>query len=395
MPPPRASFNFSRLATISYLGSICLAVAWIANALNENQLQRGVVAAMAVLLAGFLVAGLLNAISAAMRRIDDLSRQMSETAADQTAAARSLTAKIDEVVNATRKPFPEPEDFSIEQDDAPAEAADDATSPAATEDRIVAMLDEIRGLALMSDEQRRLYLQQHLEGQKRKELEAVSVRMREGEWGLADQALTALEVQFPGDPDLKQARSELTRQRDAAEPDAFRETEQRVQDLIAVTSWKQAMETAVQFVANFPTSMPGRQLLTRVRHEYDLHRDVAFQQMYEQVQSHVDRHEWRDAMEEAQKLLDSFPTHSRSNRIRQQLQIIRENAEIEQRQEHEQRIQQLVRGRRFAEAVQVAEQVLRDYPNSPQALAVDQMLPRLRNLAEHGDETNEPIGTTA
>ena len=114
----------------------------------------------------------------------------------------------------------------------------------------------------------------------------------------------------------------------------------------------------------------------RVRHEYDQYRDVAFQRMYEDVQTRVDRHDWRDAMEAAQKLLEMFPTHSRSNKIRQQLKIINENAEIEERQEQELRIQQLVRGRRFAEAVEQAEDLMRKYPDSPQALAIDQMMPR-------------------
>ena len=40
MPQRRTTFNFSRLATVAYLGSICLAVVELANALNEHQLLR-------------------------------------------------------------------------------------------------------------------------------------------------------------------------------------------------------------------------------------------------------------------------------------------------------------------------------------------------------------------
>jgi hypothetical protein len=104
----------------------------------------------------------------------------------------------------------------------------------------------------------------------------------------------------------------------------------------------------------------------------------------------------RAALEGAQKLLEAYPTHARANKIRQQLKTIAYNAEVEERQEHEMRIQQLVRGRRFAEAVELAEDVMKRYPGSPQAQSLDEMLPKLRDLAEHGDEaaTQEPATQT-
>ena len=108
--------------------------------------------------------------------------------------------------------------------------------------------------------------------------------------------------------------------------------------------------------------------------------------MYEEVQADVDRRSWREALEGAQRLLEAYPTHARANKLRQQLKTIAHNAEIEERQEHEMRIQQLVRGRRFAEAVELAEDVMKRYPGSPQAQSLDEMLPKLRDLAEHGDD---------
>jgi hypothetical protein len=43
-----------------------------------------------------------------------------------------------------------------------------------------------------------------------------------------------------------------------------------------------------------------------------------------------------------------------------------------------------VKNRRFAEAVAVAEEVVRRFPDSPQANALEERLPHLRELAEHG-----------
>ena len=177
--------------------------------------------------------------------------------------------------------------------------------------------------------------------------------------------------------------------RSAAEAETWERTRERVQDLMSVNSWDKAIATAGEFVENFPTHVEGRHLLTRARREHELARDTKFQRMYEQVQADVDRKGWRDALEGAQRLLEAYPTHARANKIRQQLKTIAHNAEIEERQEHELRIQQLVRGRRFAEAVDLAEDVMKRYPGSPQAQSLDQMLPKLRDLAEHGDDGAE------
>jgi outer membrane protein assembly factor BamD (BamD/ComL family) len=227
-------------------------------------------------------------------------------------------------------------------------------------------------------------LQQHLETRRRTSLDQAYLCFRAGRWAQADQLLSNLEAHFAADPVVKQARGEFHRLHAAAETEAFLQTEQRVRDLAQVNSWDRAIATANEFVNNFPASVEGRHLLTEVCRSFDASRDAAFQRMYEQVQANVDRRLWRAALADAQRLLEEFPNHARANRVRQQLKAISENAEIEERQEHEVRIQLLVKNRRFAEAVAVAEEVVRRFPDSPQANALEERLPHLRELAEHG-----------
>jgi hypothetical protein len=68
------------------------------------------------------------------------------------------------------------------------------------------------------------------------------------------------------------------------------------------------------------------------------------------------------------------------------MKLIQDNAEIEQRQEQEIRIRELIRNRQFAEAIQLAEDLLTRFPNSPQADAIDVLLPRIRELALAADQ---------
>jgi outer membrane protein assembly factor BamD (BamD/ComL family) len=323
---------------------------------------------------------------------------MSATAADEMAATREMVerlAALELKIKPTRPRAPEPLDgggtppkpcdaSAAQTVPAPAAAPAGLADPALN-DRIVALLEEIREVSLMSDEQRQVRLRHYLESRRRSTLDQVFLSFRAGRWAIADQLLTSLESQFASDPAVKQARGEFHRQRTAAETEAFLQTEQRVRDLAHLSSWDLAIATATEFVNNFPGNVEGRHLLTQVCRDLDAFRDAAFQRMYEQVQANVDRRQWRTALVDAKQLLEEFPNHSRANRIRQQFKTISANAEIEERQEHEVRIQLLVTNRRFAEAVELAEEVVRRFPDSPQADALEERLPQLRELAEHGD----------
>ena len=86
----------------------------------------------------------------------------------------------------------------------------------------------------------------------------------------------------------------------------------------------------------------------------------------------------------SERLLQQFPTHRLADKIREQLKTLQDNAEIEERQELEVRIQELIRAGHFEQAIELAEDVIRRYPMSPQAESLETLLPRIRELARQG-----------
>ncbi len=349
--------------------------------MTTQELLPHVGAALAYLLVGLVAASLLKSVSAILSRADELSRQMSQTAADQATILRELVEKQ----QSAPSPAPPVHLEIVEERPDPLPYNPPPPEPVVDE-RLVALLEEIREVTLMNDEQRQARLRQLQDTRRSHGLDQIYFFFREGQWARGEQLLASLDQQFPGDGMIVRTRGELMRLRTAAETETWERTRERVQDLMSVSSWDKAIATASEFVENYPTHVEGRHLLTRVRREHDLARDSRFHRMYEEVQADVDRKSWRAALEGSQRLLEVFPTHVRANKLRQQLKTIAHNAEIEERQEHEMRIQQLVRGRRFAEAVELAEDVMNRYPGSPQAQSLDDMLPKLRDLAEHGDD---------
>ena len=405
MGPRQSSANADRFSTLAAVAGVVLGVLYLAAAFLTHRddlsaaLAARAVPALAFAVAGFAVGWVGSQLGALHGRVNDLSRQLSSTAADRNAEMRQILDQLETLVAASKT---NPKDPLAPGDEDVPDAMPDPLPPApaaapcgpagtsalaspAVNERVIELLEEIREVSLMDDEQRHARLRQLVEARRRAGLDQVFTCMRNGQWASADQLLCGMEVQFPDDGGVRQARGEFHRQRSAAEPDTLFQTEQRVRDLVQIGSWDRAVAMATEFVNNFPGSADGRHLLAEVYREHETYRDATFQRLYEQVQANVDRREWRAALADAQRLLEQFPNHPRVNRIRQQIKTIATNAEIEERQEHELRIQLLVKNRRFAEAVELAEEVVRRFPASPQADALEERLPQLRELAEHGE----------
>jgi hypothetical protein len=424
------------------IGAVHLAGGLVSGHTSELLSRLGV--ALAFLAGGIGLGWVGRRVGTVMSRVNDLSAQLSTSASDQAAQTREVLQRLggialalkqqphsaqaqqqsnhaaagsgegsnylppepdhalqlttaDSVSEPTFDPLPAASfaaaSRSVPDISAPTPAAAAWSAAAAGVDaamlaRIMAELEELREIALMTDEQRQLHLNQHLEAKRRLALDKVFLCFRTGQWAVADEILTQLEVQYPHETPVKQARSEFFRLRTLAEPDALCQTEQRVRDLVHVNAWDRAIALAGEFVNNFPSNEDGLLLLSEVRRENDAARDTEYQRRYDQVQSNINRRLWRAALADAESLLDEFSDHPRAGRLRNQLRTLRENAEIEERQEQEMRLQILLEQRRFADAVHEAEELVRRFPGSPQAEALVERLPQLRELAAEEGEAD-------
>jgi hypothetical protein len=201
------------------------------------------------------------------------------------------------------------------------------------------------------------------------------------EWSAAETAVAAVASEFPDDPSLKELRARVAAGRKNVERDSFSALHDRVEDLMAVWAWDQAYADAARFIENFPDHSEGRELLARVMRERDAYIENTANLLYEEIRSDIERRSYRRAMTNAVKLLECAPGHRRSAAIRPQLKTIRENAEIEERQEQERRIQEMIRAKQIPEAIDLAEDLLRRFPSSPQADSLQKLLPKMRELA--------------
>lgn len=169
--------------------------------------------------------------------------------------------------------------------------------------------------------------------------------------------------------------------------------QRHVEELMSIADYDTALLAASQFTERRPHSPAGPALVQRIVNEAALFGDRTTSRLFEEIRANVERRQWRRALEVSQTLLGQFPDHPRSAKIRQQLRPIQHNAEIEERQLLETRINESVTAQRFPEAIDLSEDLLRRFPNSPQAATLSDLLPKLRQRAVR--EMRETAGSGA
>jgi tetratricopeptide (TPR) repeat protein len=329
----------------------------------------------------------LSAILFAITLLPPQSPESSAVPPDLTESLKELRAAVDAI------PRVHPQIDSAVVPPEPAPAPTGAANIAHVSDelqQVHELLRELRHLAMLNDTQR----QELLSSTRRQRWEQFQAEVDRcivrGLWAEADKGLAAFAAEFPADAQLQSLRARLAQERDHAMRPALRQLEERVEDLTAVGSWDRARALATQFVENYPDSRQAAELLARLNHNSEIARDESAQRLYQEIKSDVDRRHWRRALAGAQKLMEQFPGHRRAATIREQLATIAENAEIEERQELERSIQELVRAKQFAEAIDLAERLLDRFPASPQAESLQKLLPKMRELAIEREVESEP-----
>jgi hypothetical protein len=248
-------------------------------------------------------------------------------------------------------------------------------------------VEEVRQVALLPDADRRERLKVHREQRKAVLVKELYGLVPARDWPRAERLLITLETEYPNDSEVAKGRSYLDHSRKLFEDETLVRFSREVEELVAAGSLDRALEKARLFVQGFPTSPEAHTLLARVQKEHEMHHETMVQRMFEEIRHDSERRMWKRALMHAENLLERFPTHRLAEAVRGQLSTLQENAEIQERQEMEVRIQELIHDRQFDEAIELAEDVVRRYPLSPQADSLEKLLPRIRELAREGVES--------
>lgn len=249
--------------------------------------------------------------------------------------------------------------------------------------RLESLLKDVFEITLLPESQRQQRAADHRAqrlGSLKQQIDRVLQQRR---YDLLEPLITELQNVFGDCPDAEEIKLRAWASRDAALAEATSQLESQVQSLMSVGQWRQAEDAVRQKLQLFPEQPELLSLVQHIRREHDSWRDSAVGKLYAQIKEAIDRREWRRALRDAEDMVARFADHPRGAKIVQQLATIRDNAEIEARQEMEKRIQELVRSRRYDEAIALAEELINRYPLSPQSAECRALIPKLEELAMH------------
>jgi hypothetical protein len=155
----------------------------------------------------------------------------------------------------------------------------------------------------------------------------------------------------------------------------------RISDLMTMARWEHAEQYARELTQKYPEATEPRQLHERVREERKLFDQRHRQRMHDEIQQFVNQRRWREAAGAADTFIQTFPTGLDTDALRQQIETLKANAEIEIRQQLERHIKEHIQRKDYWAALELARRIIAEYPFSPQANVLRMQLGRVEELA--------------
>ncbi len=271
---------------------------------------------------------------------------------------------------------------------APVAAPGRQVNPAAIEqlnrriDQLAQLALETRDIALLTEEERRQRAEiesQALAGQLDKDIPAL---LREHNWQEAQLRLQRARTRFPALPIWERLAEQVEQARIKFEKHDVETTTREVDELLALGELDRAATLVRDLQRRHPDAREAVELGKRVATALDRASAEERAELMAKAQEATDQRRWTDALRHVEEVMKRFPNSPEAQDLRQQLPTVRSNAEIQTRQRAETEITELIRQHRYDEALERARALIDRYPDSPQARALRDQIPRLQQRAE-------------
>ena len=269
---------------------------------------------------------------------------------------------------------------------APGRLQEASSSPPAAKDsdilqNILQQLSELSADVLLSDDQRetrrlcrQAELVDHLFGR-------VELALQEDAFDQAEEILRQLEGEVPDDARLGELQTRIRGARKALVQRLLQTEAQRAADLMSVSRFDEAINLADELRQQYPDHPETDELLNRVRREAQTFQSEQCHRLLAIIRECGEGRQWISALAAAHRLLETYADSEEARNVRAMMPTLVDNARIEEVREYRDRIVDMMERRRYAEAVEMAEHVMDNYPETAAAEELRQQIPRLRELA--------------
>ncbi|MBM4016759.1 MAG: tetratricopeptide repeat protein [Planctomycetes bacterium] len=256
-----------------------------------------------------------------------------------------------------------------------------STLGAASHEEVVSLLSEIMENTLLDDSEKatkRELAKKHRQQAMRREVEAF---IKAGKYRDARERLEEFRLRYPESAAAAQMEAQLSEALRQHEHSEIANVTEQVQRYMGLGLWERAMELAKGLAEQFPENPDAAHLPETVQIEQAASRRQEQQRLFREVEHLVARKHWRQALRDAETLLENHPDSPEAQSLRGQIEDLRRNAAIEERKEWEARIAEHVQTGRHREAYALAMDLVEKYPDSPQADDIRRNLEQLKARA--------------
>lgn len=249
---------------------------------------------------------------------------------------------------------------------------------------VQAAVKELNANLMLTEEERRI------KRQRQQDLGAQDLALRiedatsAGHFEAADVLLRQMRDEFPCDTRHGELAGRLQQARAAAEARDVAGHTDNAQDLMALGKYDEALAAAAELVQRHPQSPQAAELKQRVEREASVFMAEQRRRLYRQVQQHSEGRRWRLALEHAVKLMQQYPDSSEAKEMVLNHQTLQDNARLEEVRQMRDAIRDMIERRRYSEAVGVARQIIKRFPDTAVAEELLQQMPRLEELSRGG-----------
>ncbi len=264
----------------------------------------------------------------------------------------------------------------------PAEEQQPQSSHQETFERLLTELKELNANMLLTTVQREAK-RHHQQWQIAERLAAEAEQaLAKEDFDATEQLLEQLIREVPDDPRYEQLNRRLTYARGKIESEEVRADTERVEQLIAAGAHEEAEKLAAELLARHPSATQAIALLDRIRRQHEVHVTEERRRLYEEVEQHAQVRNWREALVAARRLLDAHPDCAEADAVGTRLATLENNAQLEEARELRDEIRNLLENKEYVKALNVANDLIRRFPETQAAIELGEQIEKLKELAQ-------------
>ena len=156
---------------------------------------------------------------------------------------------------------------------------------------------------------------------------------------------------------------------------------QHINDLMSIADFNSAMQAMNELQSEFPTSQKVQLMHERISNEAETFHAQQRKRFLELISEHGQARNWSSSLEVAHKLIEKYPGTVEAQEAQSILPTIIDNARIQEVRAYRNRFVEMMQRKCYPQALELAQYVTENYPETAAAEELRSQLPQIWELA--------------